>query len=504
MTGQFKFYYDESEHSRKINENTISAQNYYDNFVSAIVGWSASEEAAICNRYTAFETKYAARKSKDELKSGTLKPSQLTSGLASLKKSNQQLIGDYLDLFDGKVYVYFSVTSKLEHIINQIFFNYHNDVFVDMDSMRYSIVKSLITYRPQSVISGIYENTGELVRLLKDFYAQKIEENNGNLTLKKLENQAFSQIMSLLDSIKDDFKIDWNYDIAFCGFGKYLIEKGISNYTLIIDKEGEAGKASNTLLAAKRELASASAITEVESKQCIGVRMADVLAGTISKLLKALHAGLISTELKKKLLPESWFNLDDEHLTLYKKLRHVISELNDAWYKSFSGLYADDLIAFVAFLNYLNQFNSAKDMKRISTHMHAEHFNSWVCECLQGHFNKMRLKLPVEPLPPTGEDFFYNQRGAKCFFDIRRQPMIEVTATKVSFEILSVGFSREEIPLATALIDANPICFRLPHELLEWATSCVGFANSGVNLFPAEVIFWRDCTGYHAQVLQKS
>ena len=34
-----RFYYDESEHSRKINDKTIKSDNYYDNFVSVIVGW---------------------------------------------------------------------------------------------------------------------------------------------------------------------------------------------------------------------------------------------------------------------------------------------------------------------------------------------------------------------------------------------------------------------------------------------------------------------------------
>ena len=29
---KYNFYYDESEHSRKINYTTISASNYYDNF----------------------------------------------------------------------------------------------------------------------------------------------------------------------------------------------------------------------------------------------------------------------------------------------------------------------------------------------------------------------------------------------------------------------------------------------------------------------------------------
>lgn len=34
----YKFYYDESEHSRKINYNTVTAPNYYDNFVTVVVG----------------------------------------------------------------------------------------------------------------------------------------------------------------------------------------------------------------------------------------------------------------------------------------------------------------------------------------------------------------------------------------------------------------------------------------------------------------------------------
>lgn len=70
----YKFYYDESEHSRKINYNTVTAENYYDNFVFVIVGWPQEKEKAIFEKYSAFETKYAKRKDKNgELKSQTLK-----------------------------------------------------------------------------------------------------------------------------------------------------------------------------------------------------------------------------------------------------------------------------------------------------------------------------------------------------------------------------------------------------------------------------------------------
>ena len=37
---KYHFYYDESGHDKKITENAISRQEYFDNFVVAIVGWS--------------------------------------------------------------------------------------------------------------------------------------------------------------------------------------------------------------------------------------------------------------------------------------------------------------------------------------------------------------------------------------------------------------------------------------------------------------------------------
>lgn len=39
----YEFYYDKSELTRKINYNTISTTNYYDIFVTIVVGWSSKE-----------------------------------------------------------------------------------------------------------------------------------------------------------------------------------------------------------------------------------------------------------------------------------------------------------------------------------------------------------------------------------------------------------------------------------------------------------------------------
>ena len=55
----YKFYYDESEHSRKINYNTVTAPNYYDNFVTVVVGWTKEKEKEVFKKYEDFENEYS-------------------------------------------------------------------------------------------------------------------------------------------------------------------------------------------------------------------------------------------------------------------------------------------------------------------------------------------------------------------------------------------------------------------------------------------------------------
>ena len=115
--GKFNFYYDESEHSRKINHKTITAENYSDSFIAVIVGWLSENQASLYERYGAFEEKYQHRQSDGELKSNTIKQSQLKSGFASLNNDNLSLLEDFLGLFDERIFVYYAVISKIEYII---------------------------------------------------------------------------------------------------------------------------------------------------------------------------------------------------------------------------------------------------------------------------------------------------------------------------------------------------------------------------------------------------
>ena len=108
---KYNFYYDESSHSRKINYDTVNVENYYDNFIVAVVGWKEEKEKDIFERYEAFESKHADRKSKGELKSQTLKQNQFKYGVASVNKSNAVFLNDYFSVFNKDTFLYLAITS---------------------------------------------------------------------------------------------------------------------------------------------------------------------------------------------------------------------------------------------------------------------------------------------------------------------------------------------------------------------------------------------------------
>ena len=122
---EYRFYYDESEHSRVINFSTVTGETYYDGFLAVIIGWRNDHEIVFEKRYHDFEETYANRKKKGELKSGTIKPKQLVHGFASLNEANVKLIGDFFSIFDANSYIYLSYASKMEYVIRQIFKSYH-------------------------------------------------------------------------------------------------------------------------------------------------------------------------------------------------------------------------------------------------------------------------------------------------------------------------------------------------------------------------------------------
>ena len=495
---QYNFYYDESEHSREIGFETVTAKNFYDNFFAVIVGWQDRYESNLETKYLAFENKYEYRKSKGELKSHSIKNNQLKFGFASLSKNNIKFLDDFLSLFTKEVYFYFSSISKVEYIVDQLFENYHNSMFADMDAFKYTITKALVINRPKELIDCIYHSPDSMLQALKNFFEKKIELDQKNPELKEVEIRAFQQILILLNDIQVPRELKWDYLPPFEGFQLFLKEHSIKDYTLTIDHEGELQK---TLHAAQE--AGLKNVNELDSTEHFAIRMADMLAGLITKMMKAICRDIHpadSNDLKKTILPVEWFKLNSEQLKLYKKLYYIICELNVSWYKSYAGRYSDDLICLVALLGFMNQFTNIEEIQK-NIEMQGEYFNSYICQCLSDYYDRQRNKLPFEPISITNVDYFINQRGAKVFLDINKQPLLNIKEGNNIYSVLSVGFNKEMVPLVTISESGKVACYRLPADFLDWAIDVVGLANMGEKLFPAKVIFTKSGTEYCAEIL---
>lgn len=438
-----KFYYDESEHSRKINESTMG-----------------------------------------ELKSTTLKLRQFQWGVASLTRDNLDFVNDFFDIFDDKIEVYFSVNSKIEYIINQLFQQYENNLFQDADALRYSIVKTIVLYQPESVINGIYNETENIIEIIKQFYKARIEANKRNPALKRKETAAYQEAMSLFENINPDFHIEWDYHFSFQGFKKYLLKtKKSSVCSLFLDKEGQEQNTRNAAV----DLGITSA-EELDSKDSIGIRISDMFIGIVSKLLKSIHENLkyenFNDGVEKKYLSEGWFKINERQLEIYKKLAKIFESCEYS-----VGIYCDDVLILKSIVEYFSHFTSVEEVKKIDVKDHQKFLNAFCVDSLEKYYSFMHTKLPFEFLDETDLDYFIDRRGAKTYYDAMKQPLLDINQGTHKYYVLNVGLSKQGIP--TIDIEENSVvnCYRLPEELTEWVITNIEFAMTGENLFPSEVVF---------------
>ena len=160
----------------------------------------------------------------------------------------------------------------------------------------------------------------------------------------------------------------------------------------------------------------------------------------------------------------------------------------------------------LVFSNFCNRHIITRDqaksyIRREVDEMQGEYFNSYVCRQLSDYFNRRRSKLPIDIIDKNDEEYFLNRRGAKVYFDITKQPILQIAEGSQTEMVLSVGMDKSGSPLITLSNEGNPICYRLPEELSDWALMAIGMANVGENLFPSQVVFTKEKNRYFADIL---
>jgi hypothetical protein len=397
-----------------------------------------------------------------------------------------------------------SIINKLEYVVLQLFIDYKNSIFGDMDVLRYVVSKLLNVYKPKAVIDALYRNDGTFIGELKNFAIDQIKKNKG-LAHKEAENRAFNELTIFLSDYNQKYTVDWNYITPFIGFQKYLDEIKITDYVLYIYKEGEG----STINCAR--YVGLNDVLEVESVESTGIRIADMFTGIISKLIKAIDNDLDykfpEDSLKYTILSLGWFNLDEETFLLYKKLGEVIFEQHQAHFKSFVGNYSDTFIYFIAFLRYIHEIKTYCEYVNTEKTEHQNQVNNHALGNLQHHSDRMTMKMPIKKIEDDDKDYYFNMKGAKTYRDYRRHDMLKIPPSikkgaGIVYDVLSVGsFGVMEQPCITILENNNPVVYLLPMELLDWTICCVGLAMKGTDLFPSKVVFHNLKRKYYVDVL---
>lgn len=490
---EYMFYYDETEHSRVISQKAVEADNFYDNFVTCVVGWKKSDEKEIENRFRNFAENHVQRQVDGEFKSTTISQQYLTIGFSSLSSNTASFINDFLNIFDEKILIYVSAFSKIEHIINQLFSLYDNSILFDMDLAKYSVIKAINVYHPNEVISALYESPNAFIQTLSNFLRERIEADKANPCLKNKEIEQFKQLLYVLNNATNIESFDWNYDPPFIGFDMFLKEKHVKDYCLVIDKEPR------TIEAAKK--IGLVNVTGGDSKEQFGLQIADLLVGLIAKLMKALakelHYESKEDALKKNLLDKKWFSLTEERLNLYKNFYRVLMSLNNAWYKLFAGCYADDVICLTKLLAFMNSFESVAKLKA-DLEMMPEYYNAAVVDELTNYYLKIHNKLPIIPVQIEDGERYIDERGAVRFLDVNRYPILSIDDS-CTYEVLAVGIESGK-PIATIMESNEPVCFILPDDLIPWVEALLWLALVGNNLLPEMVTFTKTADGLKADI----
>lgn len=485
---EYVFFYDESEHSRKISFDTVKSYNFEPNFVVAIVGCQTNSLEELESKYIELEKDYKDFYSVDELKSNIIKEKKYKYGLNSFKKTDLNLITDLFSFInDNDFKVYISVNNKIEYIVNQLLKEYKNDLFIDADLFRYIVTKILNVYFPQNVIQAIYLDSNKFKTELKNFCLMLLN-NNKNLPHKELENEAINQLLIILNETSHDFDINWDYAFAFSGFKNFIIENKYEVASLYIDQEDNG----TTYSAAVEE--GFIKTVEADSNNNFGIRIADFVAGTISRFIISIASEINYSSLDDaknlKLLSSKWFEINEETFTCYKILKKVIVDLNKSWFKLNYSHYSDHFLYFVTLLNYFDKYVNFELYLNDQKVNHSVELNNMVLQELFEKIKLIRSKLKIEPVKPINPKSYVNQKGAICYFDYNIHDYLPIKEGQSNYHVLSVGFfGKNEKACATVETENGPVMYLLPDQLMSWSFDMVALANRGIKLFPSDVIF---------------
>ncbi|MGX6961105.1 hypothetical protein [Vagococcus xieshaowenii] len=402
MAKKKKFYicfYDEAFHDRKITESkekgqmNIEQKENGDNFFTAKIIFLEHQHEKYIRLFNEFENQAKEILGIDSsamFKGTTINKPNFKNGVSSFNEKTLEIYNNFFDLIDNNWIFQISVMNKLEHVINSIFSNSSISLIADEQAFRYSLSKFLNHYRNEELISVLFDSDSTIsdiynciMNLLDD-----VENNISGIKRKEKEERAIREIRTILSNsllnLKSKEKYEWDYSHSLNGLVFLLEEKKIKikSVNLIIDRE------ERTEAVAKRFF-NFKSVKSVKSKDCSGVRIADIFSNFVGRFVKAIEDEYLEdwdnpdTKAKlaeRRILNTEWFNLTNEQFDLYVKIANVFYDRKDIFWTVQTGLYWGHFGVFISLLYYFLTYDNFDEYQSYSYEEHREQFNLF---CLQ-------------------------------------------------------------------------------------------------------------------------
>lgn len=378
------FYYDESMISPFLTEHTFMAPNFYNGFVTCIVGWKKSKETEIFRKYADL-IKFLKECPTDELKSDYFKPKDFWYGFNSVSKHKIKFLLSFLKLIDSDdVFCQIVVENKISNLIACVLEPYMQIPGVNYVAMVYSVSNLILTYKPQKVIEALTsENAEFFMREFLLFVQTLLNRPDMSLDHMSSEKNMLEQIYSVFTYCDCDLVQDSAYRWDYSGPFLYLSRKlkslrydvDMINIDGCFDESGQNSVFNDACCIFDRSL-----LCMVDSKKSYGIQIADMFAGILSKLIVSLNRetgyGRQIQDVVVRYLSCEWFQIS-KCQDCYMTLKHIF----DSKYRPNSYYFDINYFTLGCFLSFISgDFDFANA---------TVNFNRYVNSCMAYVFSRM-------------------------------------------------------------------------------------------------------------------
>ena len=294
-----------------------------------------------------------------------------------LKDDSLEFTNAFLDFMISRpdIYIHGVIPHKAQVVVQSrlqdwLYWLEDQGAGIVIDNIFYSLVKYLVTddlkHKFRNILFDEDAQTKKILDVLKK-ELQDFSERNKNIGNRAGQVNFFNELVRILKkypvpySMRQNDTFKYTFDQLTYGLELDLLtlngtDYGTGKHRLFPDDDAPVD--------AFKEIEFLSVEDSVKSEDTPGVRMADILAGLIAKILVPLNRDLSrdKADLNNiKKLPKEWFEMTELSLEVIKKLQQLIFTRQ---YQIIHGIYGDHYIALHSYVDFISQFENVEEIKQ--------------------------------------------------------------------------------------------------------------------------------------------